>query len=254
MAFMKTSNPVLNEKRFRSVRGQIVTGQEMTISGTVYKSLFLVALVFLGAFWAWNQAYPSGWGMTAHPQVPGISMLSMFGGMILAFVMIFKPKTSPYLAPVYALMEGAFLGGISVLVDYKYPGVAAQAIISTFGTFVAMLLTYQSGLIQVTDRFRMGVVAATGGIALVYFIDIILGFFGMHVPFINSGGGFGIVVSLIIVAVAALNLLLDFDLIVRSAKAGAPKFMEWYASFGLLMTLVWLYLEILRLLANSQRR
>jgi uncharacterized YccA/Bax inhibitor family protein len=157
-------------------------------------------------------------------------------------------------APLYAVLEGLFLGGISALYELKFQGIVIQAVALTFGTLAALLLAYKSRLIKVTENFKLGVVAATGGIALVYLISIGLGFFGIRMPYLHDSGPIGIGISVFIVIVAALNLVLDFDFIEQGAAQGAPKYMEWYAAFGLLVTLIWLYLEILRLLAKVRRR
>jgi uncharacterized YccA/Bax inhibitor family protein len=226
----------------------------MTVSGTVNKSFILIMLLMASALWSWSSAYPQGWSMGALPQIPDWYMPAVIGGFVLSIVIIFFKTSAPYLTPVYAILEGVALGGISALFEFKYPGIAMQAMLSTLATFVALLMSYRSGLIQATDKFRRGVVIATAGIALTYVIDLVMHFFGMGVPFINDAGPVGIVISLVIVAVAALNLILDFDFIERGAAEGAPKYMEWYAAFGLLVTLVWLYLEILRLLSKGRRR
>ena len=157
-------------------------------------------------------------------------------------------------APIYAVIEGMILGSISAIFEKNYPGIVIQAVGLTFGVLFCLLMVYKSRLIKVTDNFRLGVVAATGGIALFYFISLALGFFGMRIPFIHESGPLGIGFSLFVVVIASLNLVLDFDFIEKGAEAGAPKFMEWYGAFGLLVTLVWLYIEILRLLSKLRNR
>jgi len=170
-------------------------------------------------------------------------------------VTIFKKEWAGITAPIYALVEGVFLGIISALFEQKYPGIVTQAVMLTFGTLFCLLLAYKSKLIKVTQNFRLGVIAATGAVALFYFLSLILGFFGIHIPFIHQSGPLGIGFSLVVVVIASLNLVLDFDFIEQGAQMGAPRYMEWYGAFGLLVTLIWLYLEILRLLAklNSRR-
>jgi uncharacterized YccA/Bax inhibitor family protein len=249
---MKTSNPALSERAFRNLPSTV--GERMTVGGTVNKGFILIALVLASALWSWTQAYPSGWSMAVPPEMPSWYMLPFIGTIGLSFAIIFKPTMAPYLTPVYAILEGLLLGAISAMFEFKYPGIAMQAMLSTIATFIAMLLSYRSGLIQATDKFKRGVMAATGGIFLVYMIDMVMHFFGVNVPFIHSAGPFGIIVSLVIVGVAALNLILDFDFIEKGAQQGAPKYMEWYGAFGLLVTLVWLYLEILRLLSKGRDR
>ncbi len=176
------------------------------------------------------------------------------GGFILAMVTIFKKEWSGITAPLYALLEGLVLGGISAMLEMRYHGIAIQAVSLTFGTLLAMLLAYRSGLIKVTDKLRLGIVAATGGIAVFYFLQFILGFFGVRFTSINGAGPIGIGFSIVVVIVAALNLVLDFDLIENGARLGAPKYMEWYGAFALMVTLVWLYFEILRLLSKFRSR
>jgi uncharacterized YccA/Bax inhibitor family protein len=181
-------------------------------------------------------------------------MGGLIGGFVTAMVTIFKKEWAPVTAPIYAALEGLALGGLSAVFEMQYHGIVLQAVALTFGTMICMLIAYRSGLIKVTDKFRLGVVAATGAIALVYLATLVLSFFHVAVPFIYGGGTVGIVISLVIVTVAALNLVLDFDFVEQAAGAGAPKYVEWYAAFGLMVTLIWLYLELLRLLGNLRRR
>lgn len=239
---MRTSNPTLSEKTFQNVSQTVPRGEGMTISGTINKTGILFLILLLGASISWYQ--PSQifiWG-------------GAIGGFIVAIATVFKKEWSPVTAPIYAGLEGLFLGGISLMYANLYDGIVYNAVMLTLGVFAAMLFAYQSGMIEVTKRFRMGVVAATGGIFLVYLASFVLGFFGINVGLIHGTGIMGIGFSLIIVGVAALNLVLDFDLIERGAEANAPKYFEWYTSFGLMITLIWLYIEILRLLAKFQRR
>jgi uncharacterized YccA/Bax inhibitor family protein len=169
-------------------------------------------------------------------------------------VAIFKPTTAPIAAPIYALLEGLFLGGISSIMEARFPGIVIQAVGLTFGTLFALLFAYKSGLIKATENFKLGVTAATGGIFMMYMVSFILGFFGMNVPFIHGNGIMGIGISGFIVVIAALNLVLDFDFIEHGVEQGSPKFMEWRAALGLMITLVWLYLEILHLLSKLRSR
>ena len=176
------------------------------------------------------------------------------GGFVVALITVFKKTWSPITAPIYALLEGLFIGCISSTFEARYPGIVIQAVGLTFGTLFGLLVAYKTGIIKATENFKLGVVAATGGIALIYFVSIILGFLGIGVPFIHESGLLGIGFSLFVVVIAALNLVLDFDFIEHGAEQGAPKYMEWYAAFGLMVTLVWLYIEILRLLAKLRDR
>ena len=183
-----------------------------------------------------------------------LGLLGMIGGLIVAVVTIFKKTWAPITAPIYALLEGLVLGSVSAMFEVRFPGIAIQSVGLTFGTLIALLLVYRSGLIKVTDNFRLGVVAATGGIALFYVATMILGFFGVRFPSIYGAGPLGIGISVFVVIIAALNLVLDFDFIESGARQGAPKYMEWYAAFGLMVTLIWLYLEILRLMSKLRSR
>ena len=254
MPLMKTSNPALGESTFRNVGGSgylVDAAARMTLSGTVNKTGILLILTFASAAWTWFRYVATG----DPASVGGLMALGLFGGLICAMVTIFKKEWSPVTAPLYALLEGLMLGGVSAMIDLRYPGIAVQAVGLTFGTLLALLLAYTSRVIKVTQKFALGIVAATGGIMLFYFAQMILGFF--HIPFLMSvhgSGTVGIIFSLIVCAVAALNLVLDFDFIERGVNYGAPKFMEWYGAFGIMVTLVWLYLEILRLLSKMRSR
>jgi uncharacterized YccA/Bax inhibitor family protein len=218
----------------------------MTIQGTVSRTAMLLALLFAATLLTWKPSAPqdsTGWIM-----IGGIA------GFVVALITIFNKKASPVTAPIYAVCQGVMLGGISSLFEARFPGIVMQAVLLTFGTLGALLLAYTSRLIKATENFKLGIVAATGGIALFYLVSMILGFFGVQIPMIYGSGPVGIIFSVIVVVVAALNLVLDFDFIEQGAEQGAPKYMEWYAAFGLIVTLVWLYMEILRLLSKLQSR
>lgn len=249
---MRTSNPALSDKAFQGLLSP-TTDDRMTIMGTVHKSFVLLIIVLTSAMYSWSSAFPGGWSRGAAPSMPMWYLPAVFGGFLVAMVLIFKKTLAPYLAPAYAVLEGLTLGALSAVFEIRYPGIVLQAVICTISVFAALLAAYRSGVIQATENFKLGIVAATGGIALVYLIDLGLLFFGMKVPFLHENGPLGIGISLFIVVVAALNLVLDFDFIEKGAENGAPKYMEWYAAFGLLVTLVWLYLEILRLLSKSRK-
>jgi uncharacterized YccA/Bax inhibitor family protein len=249
MPLMKTSNPALGSNTFRDLAGggyAIDAADRMTLGGTVNKTGILLVCALVTAAWTWHNFLSTGNASA----VGGLLMLGLFGGLICAMVTIFKKEWSPITAPIYALLEGLVLGGLSAVIEVRYPGIAMQAVGLTFGTLFAMLLVYKSGMIRVTQKFRIGIFAATGGIMLFYFAEMILGFFGISFPSVNGSGPIGIAFSLFVVAIAALNLVLDFDFIEQGVAAGAPKYMEWYGAFGILVTLVWLYLEILRLLSK----
>lgn len=252
---MRSGNPVLKDSTFLDLgSGTVVTrdGDAMTLNGTVNKTGFLLLLTVLTAAFAWSQAF-SAPGVLA----PGATVYlwgGLIGGFVLAMVTAFKKQWAPVTAPLYALVEGFFLGAISAVFNHMYDGIVMQAVLLTFGTLFALLFAYRSGLIRATENFKLGVVAATGGIALVYLATIVLGFFGVNIPMIHDNGLVGIGFSLFVVVVAALNLVLDFDFIETGVEQGAPRYMEWYGAFGLMVTLVWLYIEFLRLLAKLQSR
>ena len=245
---METRNPVLKSRTFSGYARPMELGESMTIQGTVNKTGFLLLLAFASAAWVWRMFYTSGNPSSVGPYV----MLGAIGGLIVAMVTVFKQTWAPITAPVYALLEGLVLGGVSAMFEALYHGIVMQAVGCTFGVLACMLLAYKSGLIRATEKFRTGVIAATGGIMLVYIASIVLGFFGVQIPGIFGNGPIGILFSLVVVGIASLNLVLDFDAIERGAAAGAPKFMEWFGAFALMVTLVWLYLEILRLLSKFQ--
>ncbi len=252
---MRSGNPVLKESTFLDLgSGAVVSrdGNAMTLNGTVNKTGFLLLLTVLTAAFAWNQALgPDG---TPAPGFAAYVWGGAIGGLVLAVVTAFKKEWSPVTAPLYALVEGFFLGAISALYNHLYEGIVMQAVMLTFGTLFALLLAYRSGLVKATENFKLGVVAATGGIALVYLATIVLGFFNIQIPLIHESGIVGIGFSLFVIVIAALNLVLDFDFIESGVEQGAPKYMEWYGAFGLMVTLVWLYVEFLRLLAKLQSR
>jgi uncharacterized YccA/Bax inhibitor family protein len=179
-------------------------------------------------------------------------MLGTLGGFIFAMITAFKKEWAPVTAPIYALLEGLALGGISAVFNLRFHGIAFQAVGLTFGTLFVLLLAYKSGLVRATQKFRLGIMAATGGIMIFYVVQMLLGFFGFNFASLNGSGTLSIGISLFIVAIAALNLVLDFDFVEQGVSSGAPKYMEWYAAFGIMVTLVWLYLEILRLLAKTR--
>jgi uncharacterized YccA/Bax inhibitor family protein len=245
---MRTSNPALNERAFQGERA--VLGEAMTLQGTVNKTGVLLICAVATAAWTWNLFLHSHSPQTVMP----LALLGGIGGLIVAMVTIFKKQWAGITAPIYALLEGLVLGSISAMLEVRFPGIAIQAVSLTFGTLVILLLAYRSGLIAVTEKFRLGVIAATGGIALFYIVEIVLGFFGIHFTAINGSGAIGIGFSIFVVIIAALNLVLDFDFIETGVRVGAPKYMEWYGAFGLMVTLIWLYFEILRLLSKIRSR
>jgi uncharacterized YccA/Bax inhibitor family protein len=249
---MKSTNPVLNAKVLEQFgrTGRVDSGDAMTVEGAINKTAFLTFLLVVPAAWVWSQVVRTGSAETAMPWMIG----GVIGGLIAAVVTIAKKEWAPVTAPIYAALEGLAIGGLSAVLEAQYHGIVLQAVALTVATLICMLVAYRTGLIKVTAKFRMGVVAATGAIALVYLVTIALSFFHVTVPFVFGGGTLGIIISLVIVAVAALNLALDFDFIEQAASAGAPKYVEWYAAFGLMVTLIWLYLELIRLLSKLRQR
>jgi uncharacterized YccA/Bax inhibitor family protein len=243
-----TGNPALNQNTFTNVQSDR-GGNTMTIQGTVDKTSILLVLVVVAAAFTWRM-YFTGENAAVLPWTMG----GAIAGFVIAMVTIFKKEWSPVCSPLYAISEGLFIGGFSSILEARYPGIVIEAVMLTFGTLAALLGAYKTGLIVASDKFKRGVIAATGGIALVYIATLILGFFHIQVPFIYGSSAMSIGFSIVVVIIAALNLVIDFDFIEQGAQAGAPKYLEWYAAFGLLVTLVWLYLEILRLLSKLGRR
>ena len=247
---VKTGNPGLNDKTFAGLPRPALASERMTLQGTIHKSFLLLVVLMAAALWPWSQFLATG--------NPGVVLLPVMvgaiGGLVLALIISFRPMTAPYLAVPYAALEGLVIGGISAVLEKKYPGIAIQATALTFAVLAVLLLAYSTGLIQVTQRFRAIVVGATGAIFLLYLVTMVLNLFHVATPFMYDSSALSIGLSLIIVGVAALNLVLDFDLIQSGVAQGAPRFMEWYGAFGLLVTLVWLYMEILRLLSKVRQR
>jgi uncharacterized YccA/Bax inhibitor family protein len=248
---MRSSNPALLTNPFSGGFGLVSESNAMTVRGTVNKTAILLLLVLLPAAWVWRQFYLAGQNPAA---VQTWMLVGLLGGFILSLATIFKKNWAPMTAPLYAVMEGLFLGGISSVFEKSYPGIVMQAVSLSIATLLVMLVAYQGGWVRPTERFKWGVVAATGAIALVYFVAMILGFFGINVSFITGSSLFSILFSVFVVGIAALNFILDFDFIDKGSRGGVPKYMEWYGAFALMVTLIWLYIEILRLLAKINDR
>lgn len=252
---MRSGNPALKESTFLDLGSGAVIARDadaMTLNGTVNKTGILLLLSVLTAAFAWSQTIAADGSL--NPAASIYLWGGAIGGLVMALVTAFKKEWSPVTAPLYALIEGFFLGAISAIYNAQFQGIVLQAVMCTFGTLGALLLAYRSGLIKATENFKLGVVAATGGIALLYLAGIVMSFFGKSIPMIHESGAIGIGFSVFVVIIAALNLVLDFDFIESGVDAGAPKYMEWYGAFGLMVTLVWLYLEFLRLLSKLQSR
>ena len=257
MRIARTANPALNDRTFNTT--YTVAGDEvMTLQGTVNKCFILIAIVMLSATMTWNQIFPDGVSQDAIPQLPswfyGAWIGAIIGSLIVCLIIVFKQTTAPMLAPVYAVLEGVLMGTISALFEMRYPGIVFQAVLGTGAVFTSLLLVYKSGMIKVTDNFKLGVAAATGGVFLIYLFTFVMSFFTNSVPMIHQSGTLGIAFSLIVIGIASLNLVLDFDFIEKATEKRSPKYLEWYAAFGLLVTLIWLYIEILRLLSKLQSR
>ncbi len=243
------ANPVFSEKIFRE--NSIAQESEvMTVGGTLNKTLLLTLMVIAGAAYSWKIAYESINPAAVQPWMIG----GVIGGFILALIISFKPKTAQYLSPVYAVLEGLFLGGISAIFNQMFaktaPGLVLNAVILTLVTTLVMLMIYRTKLIQVNGTFIRIMTIAIGAVMLFYFLNILLSWFGVNLTMLHNSSPLSIGISLVIVGVAAFSLLMDFHFIEKASEAGAPKYMEWYGAFGLMVTLIWLYLEVLKLLAK----
>ena len=239
---MRSGNPALNKNTFKNISN--VNSERMTIDGTVNKTTISLMILLFCAYYTYSTSNT------------GFIMIGFIGGFITALVTIFKKHLASYTVPIYAVFEGLALGGVSAIYNHMYTGIVQQAIFLTFGIFSALLFAYKTKIIKPTENFKLGIFAATGGIAIVYFISFIMSFFGGGLSIMNPQNSslISIGFSLFVVIIASLNLVLDFDFIEEAAENNIPKYMEWYAAFGLLVTLIWLYLEILRLLAKLQSR
>ncbi|RLD57700.1 MAG: hypothetical protein DRI97_04785 [Bacteroidetes bacterium] len=246
---MRSSNPAMTDRIFDKAGTAVAGSSTMTINGTINRIGLMLLLLIAAAAYTWNIV------MGADPGRAGtLAMIGAIGGFIMALITIFRPQSSAITAPIYAILEGLFLGAISAIINAKYPGVAFQAVLLTIGTLFTMLFLYRSGRIRATPRFRRGVMMATGAVFFAYLISWIMSFFGMSIGFMHSNGPLGILINLVIIVIAALNLIMDFDFIEKGSQMGAPKYMEWYGAFGLMVTLIWLYIEFLRLLSRFSSR
>lgn len=248
MALFESGNPTLSEKIFNSSLSVSADGA-MTVRGAIAKFGFLMLMVIAGAGYTWHL-----YGTYQDDTMRMLMWVGVIGGLITGLIISFKPTTARYLAPLYGLLEGLFVGAISAVLNdafqKKYPGLVMQAVGLTMGVALAMFLLYNFRIIKATERFKSIVFGATAGIALFYLITMVLRMFHVDMPFTYDSSALGIGISVFIVAIAALNLILDFDMIEKGAEMGAPKHMEWYCAFGLLVTIIWLYIEILKLLSR----
>ncbi|MDR1339053.1 MAG: Bax inhibitor-1/YccA family protein [Prevotellaceae bacterium] len=251
--FGNSSNPAMRESVFKKVALDSSSTGTMTVKGSVIKTFMLIAMTIFAASFTWYTAFYANNPSAVTSWLWG----GLISGIVLALIICFAPKTSPYLSPLYAAAEGFALGAISAFFETafaeKFPGIVLTAVTVTLLTALVMLFCYQTRLIRVTDKLRSVIIIATVSIAVFYFVVIILNLFGVSTAFYHGASLLSIGISAVIVVVAALNLLLDFDFIEKGSQMGAPKYMEWYGAFGLLVTLVWLYLEILRLLSKLAR-
>jgi uncharacterized YccA/Bax inhibitor family protein len=237
------------------IPGEPVPGQEawrsqMTLDGVVMKSGILFPILAVAGWFGWQSVHQSELGVS----LPGWLLFALLGAFGVAIVTVFKPQFARITAPLYAGLEGLVLGAISALYNARYQGIVLQAVMLTGAVFAVMLGLYATRIVRVTDKLRKGIIAATLAVMVVYMISMVMRIFGANVPFIHEASPMGILFSLVVVGIAAFNLLLDFDLIEKGVQSGAPKWMEWYAAFGLMVTLVWLYLELLRLLSKLRSR
>lgn len=246
---METSNPVLQTNTFKRAQGTLAFRETMTVQGTIIKTALLLMLVVVSSAWTWNLFIKSGSNPAAlNPWLIG----GAISGLILALATTFKQTWAPVTAPLYAAAEGLFIGGLSAIMELSFPGIVMQAATLTFGTLAAMLFLYQAKIIKVNDTFKMIVATATGGIFIAYLISFGLSFFNIQIPLIFGNGFVGIAFSLFVIGIAALNFVLDFDFIEKGSRQGAPKYMEWYGAFALMVTMIWLYVEFLRLLSKMR--
>jgi len=253
MNLEKSSNPVLSEKMFEKVQS-LPAEMPMTLQGTINKTLLMFVLLVLGAYYTWSNFFDATTLQSATTAMWPWMIGSGIVGFILAIVISFKPNVSPYLAPLYAIVEGLFLGAISAFFQAMYPGIVFQAVGLTLAVFFLMLFAYKTNVIRATPKFTKIIIMATLGIGVFYLVSFVLSLFGVNMGLMYGNSNLSIIISLVIVGIAALNLILDFDFIERASDMGAPKYMEWYGAFGLMVTIIWLYVEILRLLSKLSSR
>jgi uncharacterized YccA/Bax inhibitor family protein len=249
----KSSNPVLQDKTFRKETA-FTSGKVMTVNGTIEKTGILLFVLIIAASYTWKIFFNSGDPENAMSTMTPWMIGGALGGFAVAIAMIFMKKYAAYLAPIYAILEGLFLGALSAMFESQYQGIVMNAVLATFATFLFMLFAYRTGLIKVTEKLKSIVFATTGSVAVMYLMSWILGMFGVDMSLMHGSGLMSIGISVVVIVIAAFNLLLDFDFIEKGSAMGAPKYMEWFSAFGLLVTLVWLYIEFLRLFAKLQGR
>ena len=257
MNFTRTSNPIFGRNTFGKAMSAAYSDEQMTLKGTINKTFLILLFVLASAFFTWQrffEAYTPNNPLAAISSIKLYMVLGGIGGFIVAMIASFSPRKAGFFTPIYAIFEGMFLGGISAMFEAQYPGLVIRAVALTFAVFLGMLFIYRQRIIKVTDKFRRGIIAAIFGIMLVYIVGWISSLFGAGLTFLQGGGTFGLLFSIVVTGISAFSLMLDFDFIERGAMAGAPKYMEWYSVFGLLVSLVWLYINILRLLSIFSSR
>ncbi|MDA3879556.1 MAG: Bax inhibitor-1/YccA family protein [Prolixibacteraceae bacterium] len=252
MNLTKTSNPIFGSRIFEKAQSTYAREERMTLNGTINKTALAILFVFASAYFVWQKFFavfdPANPGAVSGSVTTYIA-IGGIGGFIVAMIAAFSPKRSGFLTPIYAILEGMFLGGLSAMLEAQFPGLVVKAVALTFMVFLSMLVLYRQRIIKVTGKFRRGMISAMMGLLFFYLASWIAGMFGANISYLSGGGTFGLIFSLIVTGISAFSLLLDFDFIERGAAAGAPKDMEWYGVFGLLVSLVWLYVNILRLLS-----
>lgn len=248
---MESSNPTLNGRIFAKARATLGSGSTMTVSGTVNKTMILLAIVIALAFWGFTSMPTWMAAINLNAVLMGVSI----AGLVMALLTTFKPQFSPVTAPIYAAIQGVFIGVLSFIFEIKYPGIVVKAVALTFGALFSMLFLYKAGLIRATSGFKKGIMIATSAIGLFYILVMVVSLFGVAPPgFINGATPLGIFFSLFVVTIATLSFIVNFDFIERASEEGLEPYMEWYGAFGLIVTLIWLYLEILRLLSKLSSR
>ncbi len=251
MALFKSGNPALTKDTFNDIE-KVAEGEEnvMTLQGTVNKTGILLLAVILPALYTWDLFTSTLEFTTILPYF----WTGSIGGLVLAFIIVYNMDWSPFLAPVYAILQGLCLGGLSAAINHKYPDIVMQALLLTFGICVVLLIIYKLKILKPTENFELIVASATGGLALYYLASFGLSFAGVELPFIHENNTGGIIFGLFVVILASMNLVVDFDFIEQGVEGRAPKYMEWYGAFGLMVTILWLYVEILRLLAKARKK
>lgn len=257
MNLSRTSNPLFGQNRFQSASSTAYGEDTMTLNGTINKTALIIGFVFATAFFVWQKFFnvydPLAPGAATSAVTPYL-LIGGIGGFITAIIATFSPRKAGFFTPIYAIFEGMLLGGLSAIFEAQFPGLVVRAVALTFAVFLSMLLVYRQGIIKVTGKFRRGMISAMMGLMMVYLVSWIAGMFGADVSYLSGSGSFGLIFALIVTGISAFSLLLDFDFIERNAAAGAPKHMEWYSVFGLLVSLVWLYINLLRLLSIFANR